>query len=49
MQAFRKYGIENFKFEILEECTAGDNLTELEQKWYNNIKPMYNQEYPERM
>ena len=47
-QAFRKYGIENFKFEILmaKECTE-QQIREIEQKFiiaYNTISPNgYNQ------
>ncbi len=31
-QAFKKYGIENFSFEILEECSQ-NQLDDLEIKW----------------
>lgn len=40
-RAIRKYGIENFIFEILEEC----EVTELDNKeiyWINKIQPEYN-------
>lgn len=41
-RAFRKYGIENFKFEIIEKCSI-DILNEREQYWINYYKPEYNQ------
>jgi hypothetical protein len=31
--ALKKYGIENFKKEILEECSTLDELNELEKYW----------------
>lgn len=38
--AFNKYGEENFKFEIIEEC---ENLNERETYWFNYYKPnVYN-------
>lgn len=40
-QAFRKYGLENFKFEIIEECLM-EELNEKEQyyiKYYNSLVP----------
>ena len=42
-KAFRKYGIDNFSFEILEECTE-DKLNEREQYWilfYHSIDKQY--------
>lgn len=45
MRAFRKYGIDNFNFEILEECEI-DKLNEREIYWidfYNTFFQGYNQ------
>lgn len=39
-QAFRKYGIENFYFEVLEECLENE-LNEKEQYYYELFKPNY--------
>lgn len=39
-QAFRKYGIENFLFEILEECKE-EELDAKEQFYYNLFQPKY--------
>lgn len=39
--AYKKYGIENFGFEILEECTL-EELNEKEIYWINKLKPQYN-------
>ena len=39
-QAFRKYGIENFSFEILEECKE-EELDTKEQFYYNLFQPKY--------
>lgn len=41
-KAFRKYGIDNFVFEILEECEIKE-LNNKEQFWINYYKPNYNQ------
>lgn len=41
-RAFRKYGIQNFTFEIIEECKV-DELNEKENYWINKLKPEYNQ------
>lgn len=35
--ALKKYGIENFKKEILEECLTLDELNELEKYWINKF------------
>ena len=47
-QAFNKYGIDNFKFEVVEECTI-DELNELEIyyiQYFNSLVPNgYNQQY----
>lgn len=40
--AFRKYGLHNFKFEILEKCSIS-NLDDRENYWINFLKPEYNQ------
>lgn len=39
--AFHKYGIENFKFEIVEECTS-EKLDEREIFYIDTLKPEYN-------
>lgn len=41
-RAFRKYGLENFSFEILEECSINE-LNERERFWILNLNPEYNQ------
>ena len=38
-QAFIKYGLDNFTFEIIEKT---DNLREREQYWIEQLKPIYN-------
>ena len=38
-QAFIKYGLDNFKFEVIEETV---NLREREQYWIDLLKPNYN-------
>lgn len=43
-KAFKKYGKENFSFEVLEEC---DDLSDKEMYWYETIKPEYNQLSPD--
>lgn len=40
-KAFRKYGINNFKFEVLEECEEGF-LIKQEQYYYEMLNPKYN-------
>lgn len=40
-RAFKKYGIENFEFEILEECPI-DKLNEKEIYYIATLKPEYN-------
>lgn len=40
-RAYSKYGIENFVFEILEECIAVE-LFDKEKAWINKLKPEYN-------
>ena len=39
--AWNKYGEENFKFEILEECER-EKLIEKEQYYLDTLKPLYN-------
>lgn len=39
--AYRKYGISNFEFEVIEECTL-DVLYEREKYWISSLKPAYN-------
>ena len=41
-KAFRKYGLNNFQFEIIEECLIKD-LDEKEIYWIDTLKPEYNQ------
>ena len=41
-RAFRKYGIDNFSFEVLQECTI-DQLNELEYEAIKTYNPEYNQ------
>lgn len=40
-KAFRKYGIENFTFEVLEECSQ-EQLNEKEKYWINQYNTFYN-------
>lgn len=37
---FKKFGLENFKFEILEKCSS--NIKEKEQEYIDKLKPHYN-------
>lgn len=39
--AYKKYGLENFKFDILEECHI-EKLNEREIFWISKLKPKYN-------
>ena len=39
--AYKKYGLENFSFEVLEECTV-ERLNEREIYYIKKIKPEYN-------
>lgn len=41
-RAFRKYGIENFSFEIIEECSI-EELNDKEIYWIKYYNPTYNQ------
>lgn len=40
--AFRLYGLENFDFQILEECDNEDILPKREIFWIKKLKPSYN-------
>lgn len=40
-KAFRKYGIDNFVFELIEECPV-DLLSEREMFWIETLRPRYN-------
>lgn len=44
-RAFRKYGLNNFTFEILCLCDKSE-LTRQEEYWFLYYKPKYNQLYP---
>lgn len=39
--AIKKYGIENFNFEVIENCNV-EELIEREQYYYDELKPEYN-------
>jgi DNA-binding protein H-NS len=41
-RSFRKYGLENFTFEVIEECSI-EELNEKEIYWIDYYKPVYNQ------
>lgn len=41
-RAIRKYGLENFSFEVIEECPQS-LLNKKEIQWINSIQPEYNQ------
>ena len=41
-RAIRKYGLENFIFEIIEECLI-EELNDKEIEWIKKLKPEYNQ------
>lgn len=41
-RAFKKYGEDNFKFEIIEIVHDKSKLTERELYWYNAFNPRYN-------
>lgn len=44
-RAMRKYGIENFEFEVLETCVDSEKII-LEQKYYKKLNPRYNEIEP---
>lgn len=41
-KAFRKYGIENFTFEVLEYCNSENELFDREQHYISMLNPQYN-------
>jgi len=41
IRALRKYGIDNFKFKVIEEC-SNDNVNELEEKYIREYNTYYN-------
>jgi predicted GIY-YIG superfamily endonuclease len=45
-KSFRKYGVENFEFVVLEFVEDNEKLTKREQYWYEIIRPNYNMERP---
>lgn len=49
-QAIRKYGIENFKFEIIEECSVSDldKKENFYMEQYNSLSYGYNQVYAQQ-
>lgn len=46
-RAMRKYGIENFEFEVLETCEDSEKII-LEQKYYKKLNPRYNEIEPNK-
>jgi group I intron endonuclease len=44
-RAIRKYGIDNFKYEILEECDSIHSLNEAESKWISELKTFGSEGY----
>lgn len=42
LKAFEKYGIDNFKCELIEECDSKQTLNEREKFWIKKLKPQYN-------
>lgn len=41
-KAIKKYGLENFKCELLEECESTEELNKKEVFWISELKPEYN-------
>ena len=41
-RAIRKYGLENFSFEIIQQCSS-EELNQKQKFWISKIKPEYNQ------
>lgn len=48
-RSIRKYGIENFRFSVLEEVELEDDLTNRELYWYSELDPEYNKSIPGQM
>ena len=44
-QAFEKYGWENFKVELLEECNNEDDLNQSEIKWIAKFDATHSKEF----
>lgn len=44
-QAFNKYGWENFKVELLEECSSEDELNQAEIKWIAKFDATHSREF----
>lgn len=44
-QAFDKYGWDNFKVELLEECESSSDLNDAEIKWIRDLNAVYSSEY----
>lgn len=44
-QAFIKYGWDNFKVELLEECETKEELDKCEIKWIKELNAVYSDEY----
>ena len=40
-KAYRKYGFDNFDYQVIEECSE-EMLDEREKYWINNLNPVYN-------
>jgi len=45
-RAFKKYGLIEFSFFVLEEVEDEYNLTSREQYWYDKLKPEYKSNRP---
>lgn len=44
-QAFEKYGWDNFKVELLEECNSKEDLDRAEINWISKLSAVYSDEY----
>ena len=42
LKSIKKYGINNFKCEIIEECSSQEELNKEERFWIKTLKPEYN-------
>jgi len=42
LEAFKKYGFDNFICELIESCESKEVLNEREKYWINELKPDYN-------